>query len=86
MKNLKELQQIFNCNKVNHRTLQLAKNNYNITIIVDNEWYYIIIEKQKNIVFADLAETIEEVYCLIEATEYNCMNELIDNEFNSLTN
>ncbi len=83
---MKELQALINCNKVNNRTLQLTKNNYNITIIVDNEWYYIMIEKQENIVFSDFAETVEEVYSLIEATEYNYTNELIDNEFNSFIN
>ena len=45
-----------------------------------------MIENTQEIVFSDFAETSEEVYCLIQATEYNYTNELIDNEFNSFMN
>lgn len=83
MKKLKELQRLIDCNTVNNRVLQLTKNNYTITIFVFEDTYCVMIENTQEIVFSDFAETIEEVYCLIQATEYNCMNELIDNEFNS---
>ena len=83
MKNLKELQQILTCNKVNNRTLQLTKHNYTITIFVFEDTYYIMIENTQGLVFSDLCETIEEVYSLVLACEYDYTNELIDNEFNS---
>jgi hypothetical protein len=86
MKKMKELQALINCNKVNSRTLQLTTNNYTITIIGVENAYYVMIENIQGIVFSDFAETVEEVYSLIEATEYNCMNELIDNDFNSFIN
>ena len=86
MKKMKELQALINCNKVNNRTLQLTTNNYTITIIGVANAYYIMIENIQGIVFSDLCETIEEVYSLVLATEYNYTNELIDNEFNSFIN
>jgi len=81
MKKMKELQALINCNKVNNRTLQLTTNNYTITIIGVANAYYVMIENIQGIVFSDLCETIEEVYSLVLATEYNYTN-----EFNSFIN
>ena len=81
MKNLKELQQIFDYKEINKEYLQFYNNGFTINVFIRKDYYLISIEDGIGIVFADFVETVEEVYSLVLACEYDCTN-----EFNNLIN